>query len=175
MCVWYNTTAPNQVPREERGDAGAEGGEEESEKDERRGDTTCECVCGSVHSGGLTSPSVGLPGCFIYIFTPSLHCTTRFIYRLRFLPVDHFVVVVVSYNNNNEMVKSRITASRRLRAQVKKHQQKTRRRDGFNPRLRELNSGDAPWEPCCGKSKSVQTKKKQLSMRLCCCTHNHVF
>ncbi|KAK4003245.1 hypothetical protein OUZ56_005021 [Daphnia magna] len=52
------------------------------------------------------------------------------------------------------MVKSRITASRRLRAQVKKHQ-KTRRggHNGFSPRMRELNSGDVPWEmPSGGKS-----------------------
>ena len=46
------------------------------------------------------------------------------------------------------MVKSRITASRRLRAQVKKCQ--TPKRRPFAPRLRELNSGDAPWDPCCG-------------------------
>lgn len=55
----------------------------------------------------------------------------------------------------HKMVKSRITASRRLRAQVKKHQ-KTRRggHNGFSPRLRELNSGDVPWEmPSGGKSK----------------------
>ena len=47
------------------------------------------------------------------------------------------------------MVKSRMTASRRLRAQVKKYQP-TRRTTQFAPRLRELNSGDAPWDPCCG-------------------------
>lgn len=54
------------------------------------------------------------------------------------------------------MVKTRITASRRLRAQVKKYQ-KTRR-GGFAPRLRELNSGDAPWEPCCGKPRCVMSR-----------------
>ncbi|XP_057376319.1 protein SSUH2 homolog isoform X3 [Daphnia carinata] len=56
------------------------------------------------------------------------------------------------------MVKSRITASRRLRAQVKKHQ-KTRRggHNGFSPRMRELNSGDVPWEmPSGGHSGGVQ-------------------
>lgn len=60
------------------------------------------------------------------------------------------------------MVKTRITASRRLRAQVKKHQ-KSRRGAGagggggaFTPRLRELNSGDAPWSEPCGKSKLLK-------------------
>lgn len=51
------------------------------------------------------------------------------------------------------MVKTRITASRRLRAQVKKHQPARR---SFAPRLRELNSGDAPWDTGAGHSGGVQ-------------------
>lgn len=67
-------------------------------------------------------------------------------------------------SNPAKMVKSRITASRRLRAQVKKHQ-KTRRggHNGFSPRLRELNSGDVPWEmPSGGKSKFQKKKERKI-------------
>jgi hypothetical protein len=77
----------------------------------------------------------------------------------------HFVCLNLSGPSNPaKMVKSRITASRRLRAQVKKHQ-KTRRggHNGFSPRLRELNSGDVPWEmPSGGKSK-FQKKEREKS------------
>lgn len=76
----------------------------------------------------------------------------------------HFVCLNLSGPSNPvKMVKSRITASRRLRAQVKKHQ-KTRRggHNGFSPRLRELNSGDVPWEmPSGGKSKFPKKKRKR--------------
>jgi len=74
------------------------------------------------------------------------------------------------------MVKSRITASRRLRAQVKKHQ-KTRRggHNGFSPRLRELNSGDVPWEmPSGGKSKFQKKKERNRKERGKLVWHKHL-
>ena len=74
----------------------------------------------------------------------------------------------LSFAINHKMVKSRITASRRLRAQVKKHQ-KTRRggHNGFSPRLRELNSGDVPWEmPSGGKSKFKERRKTYVAKNI---------
>ena len=94
------------------------------------------------------SPLITLVGLFFLL------CVGLVSVNISFYTLENSFVSCSTFGQ--AMVKTRIVASRRLRAQVKKHQP-SRRQSPFTPRLRELNSGDAPWEVCCNQSKLLSS------------------